>query len=1168
MQVERLRLAGFKSFVEPTELVIQPGLTGIVGPNGCGKSNLVEALRWVMGEASARRLRGGEMDDVIFAGSGNRPARNLAEVALTIDNSGRDAPFAYNESATIEVVRRIGRGSGSSYRINGREARAHDVQLLFADAASGAHSGALVGQGRIGTLVAAKPTERRLLLDEAAGTAGLQARRHEAELKLAAAEDNLARLADVVATLAAQLETLKKQARQAARYRRLGEQIRRSEVQLFDARWRAAAGEAEAFAAELRAAERDLADATATALAHERSRAEAESALPPLRLAQAEAAAAAQRLLHAREALEAELGRVVAARAEAERRDRQLTADFAREGEHLADSDAALARLTDERQALERAGSMAQSARAQAAERVQAAAAALATADAGLQQMTEACAAGEARRGALDRQRRDLAERQSRLRARLGEAEKQREPLRAAIVPPTALAEAGAAVATAAAAIDDARAAAASAAETLTACQQRETLTADAARDSERILARLKAEAEALTRVLTPGAKGRSDGPSMLSLLQVPPGFEAAIAALFDDELSAPPLVPQPEPATEPATGGTAGWVELQPLAAASLPDGAHPLAGEIGAPPALARRLARSGWVDTPADGWRLQHRLEAGQSLVDRDGRLWRWDGFTRPTPGSAATAEQLRQRNRLAELAGEIEGATGDASRVGEEAATARTERSAAAAAERDAVAALRAAEERLLRARAAEAELTRRGMAAETRLGAVTETVDKLNAELAELAAQAAEADRALALLPEAGLARTALEAARAEAAAARRREGEARSLLERLARDDEARRQRLAAIGAGAASWQKRRDGAAAQRAVLAERQSTLAAELAELAGRPAAIAAEGEALAEHAASASAALSAAEDRLASGETRLREAAEAARRANAALGAARERCARLETRRDASAEGLARLRAEIAERLDQTPETLRRLVAEGGDAAMPDSGDLTDLAARLDRLSRERDAMGPVNLLAEREAAEVTERIEELEHESGDLTEAIARLRRGIAALDQEGRKRLVAAFETLNRHFGELFTRLFGGGTAELAWVGDSDPLAAGLDIVARPPGKRLQALSLLSGGEQALTAIALIFAMFLTNPAPICVLDEVDAPLDDANVDGFCRLVADIADTTGTRFLLITHHRVTMARMDRLFGVTMAERGVSQLVSVDLARTAELRQSA
>ncbi len=1159
MQVDRLRLAGFKSFVEPAELVIEPGLTGIVGPNGCGKSNLVEALRWVMGEASAKRLRGGEMDDVIFAGSGGRPGRNLAEVALTIDNSARDAPFAYNESTTIEVVRRIARGGGSAYRINGSEVRARDVQLLFADAATGPHSGALVGQGRIGALIAAKPTERRLLLDEAAGTAGLYARRHEAELKLQAAEDNLGRLDDVILTLAAQIETLKKQARQAQRYRRLGEQIRRTEAQLLYVRWRAAATESDDLAGELRASERALGGASEAALAHQRLRAEAETALPPLRLAQAAAAAGVQRIAHAREALEHELNRVVAARAEAERRLAQLAADLEREAEHLADVEVGLARLADERGVLERAGGAAEGARRAAAARVSAAVADLASAETGLQQMTEACAAGEARRTALERQRRDLAERQSRLRARLDESEKQRDPLLRAIVSPAAMADAGAAVAEAAAQIDSARTAAAASAETLGARQQRENAAVDAAREADRGLARRRAEAEALGRILTPSIADQADGPALLSLLQVPPGFEAAIAALFDDELSAP-LLPLPGPSAEPATGRAAGWVELAPLAAVALPAGAHPLAGEIGAPPALARRLARTGWVASAADGWRMQPLLEAGQSLVDRDGHLWRWDGFTRPTPGSAATAEQLRQRHRLAQLAEEITRATAEARRTAEQADAAR--------AERDAVAAQRVAEERLARARAAEAELTRSGLNAETRLAAVAETIEKLGTELAELAEQTAEAEHSLALLPDPGLARTALEAARSQAVAARRRESEARALEDRLARDAEARQHRVAAIGAEQASWRKRRDGAAAQRAILADRQGALAAEIAELAGRPAAIAGETETLAGSAAAVSAAQRAAEDALAAGETRLRQAGEAARQADAAVAEAREQRARLQARCEAAAEGLARLRAEIAERLDQTPENLALPAAESGDADAANPGGAGDLAARFDRLVRERDAMGPVNLLAEGEEAEVAARLSGLDYERGDLTAAIARLRRGIATLNQEGRKRLLAAFEQLNAHFGELFARLFGGGKAELAWAGGDDPLEAGLDIMASPPGKRLETLSLLSGGEQALTAIALIFAVFLTNPAPICVLDEVDAPLDDANVDSFCRLVADIADSTGTRFLLITHHRVTMARMDRLFGVTMAERGVSQLVSVDLARAAELRQTA
>jgi len=1161
MQVERLRLTGFKSFVEPTELAIEPGLTGIVGPNGCGKSNLVEALRWVMGEGSAKRLRGGEMDDVIFAGSASRPARNLAEVVLTLDNSARDAPFAFNESPSLEVARHISRGQGSSYVINGRDVRARDVQLLFADAATGPHSAALVSQGRVAALIAAKPTERRLLLDEAAGTTGLHARRHEAELKLQGAEANLARVDDVIATLAVQIEALRKQARQAQRYRRLGDQIRQTEALLFAARWHAANADAERIAAGLREIERAVAAATEATLAEERHRVEAEAALPALRMAQAETAAAVQRLSHAREALEQELARVIAARNEAERRRSQVDADLDREAEHLADAEAALLRLENERSGLQLRIEAAEGARAEAAAQLEAAVTALSGAEAGLQEIIEACATGEARRAALERQQRELTDRHSQLQARLADNERQREPLIAALIAPAALAEAAAAVADAGSQLEARRASVLAAAEGSLAAQQREGAAVDRAREAQAILARLQAEADALSRMLAGSAEENSDRPPVLSLLEVPEGFEAATAALFDGELSAPLL-----PSDREARDVTSGWVALAPLAeTAALPAGVHAFAPEIGAPAALARRLGQAGWVDNETAGWELQPQLRPGQSLVDRDGRLWRWDGFTRLAPATSATAEKLRQRNRLAALTGEIDGVSASAREAAELAAAARGAREAAAAAERGAIAELRGSEERLANARAAEAELTRRGLAAETRLAALQDAIGKLGGEFGDIAAQIAETERALHSLPAPELARSELEAARAEAATARRREAEARGALDRLAHEDEARRQRLAAIDAENESWRKQRDGAAVQHAILEDRKTTLAAEIAELASRPTAIAADTEALAETSAKAAARSRDTGDALAIGETRLREVTEKARAAEQQLGQARETRARLKAQREAADESLVRLREEIRERLDRAPEDLGGMIGDAEAIAAADSG---ALAVRLERMLRERENIGPVNLIAEQEMAETETRLEGLQREREDLTAAIARLRQGIGTLNQEGRRRLLAAFDQLNRHFGELFERLFGGGKAELAWVGDGDPLDSGLDILASPPGKRLQHLSLLSGGEQALTAIALIFAVFLTNPAPICVLDEVDAPLDDANVDRFCRIVAETADATGTRFLLVTHHRITMARMDRLYGVTMAERGVSQLVSVDLARANELRQTA
>jgi chromosome segregation protein len=296
LQFTRLRLRGFKSFVDPAELVIEPGMTGIVGPNGCGKSNLVEALRWVMGETSAKRMRGGEMDDVIFAGSSRRPSHNLAEVALNLDNGSRTAPAQFNEMAELDVVRRIERDKGSTYRVNGREVRARDVQLLFADQATGANSTALVSQGRIGHIINAKPAERRHLLEEAAGIGGLHSRRHEAELRLRAAESNLERLDDVISTLETQLQTLQRQARQAKRYRRITEQMRRNEAIVLHLEAEAAKRRLAEAREGLKAAEDHVAELTQTTSARSTEQAEAQAALPPLREAEAAAAAELQRL--------------------------------------------------------------------------------------------------------------------------------------------------------------------------------------------------------------------------------------------------------------------------------------------------------------------------------------------------------------------------------------------------------------------------------------------------------------------------------------------------------------------------------------------------------------------------------------------------------------------------------------------------------------------------------------------------------------------------------------------------------------------------------------------------------------------------------------------------------------------------------------------------------
>jgi len=1157
MQFDRLRLVGFKSFVDMTELVIAPGLTGIVGPNGCGKSNLVEALRWVMGETSAKRLRGGEMDDVIFVGSAGRPPRNVAEVALAIDNSARDAPFALNDREAIEVVRRIARGAGSAYRVNGREMRARDVQLLFADAATGAHSGAMVSQGRVSALIDAKPDERRLLLEEAAGTTGLHTRRHETELRLNAAEDNLLRLDDVVATIEAQLQTLNKQARQAQRYRRLGEHIRRTEALLFHVRWCTAEAEAEQTAAALHAAERAVGETMERALAEQRAREAAEAVLPPLRVAEAAAAAELHQLTHTRNELEQELQRVLAARSGSDGRLTQLMGDLQREDEHLAEAEGVIARLAEEGLLIARADAEDGPAREEANDCLREATTRLAEAEIALQRATETAASAEARHAALGERRRELADRRSRLETRRGVAERERGALAAAMIPAEAVTAAATSLSEAELRVEECQAAVVAAEHEMTSRLAEEHAALEAQRQNEARLTRLKAEAEVLAALLATAPEPGAD-PPILSALHAMAGFETAVGAVFEDELAAP--VTDNEPAA------ASFWGNLPPIEnAASLPEDARPLADVMTAPQALARSLAYAGWVESEEVGRKLQRNLVPGQRLVDRQGRMWRWDGFTRIAPGPSPAAELLRHKNRLAVLADEIT-RDEEAGRTAEQSvAEARAVRQRAAEADRLKRSELRTAEAAAAAARSAEAEIARRALLMETRVANAAAAIEAVTADLTETRAKDQETERELAALPDPELARVALDAARLASVEARSRESDARAALDNLSRDFAARRARLAAIELEDRSWRQRGEGAAGQRAALLERRGALEQEIARLAARPAAIAAESEALALALADAAANCRRSGDALASAETRLREATENSRLADQALAEAREQRARSEVLREGANEALMSLAREIRERVDETPEALAELAGLAADEVPPDP---TETSARLDRLIRERDGIGPVNLMAESEAAETEARVAGLRRERTELTEAIARLRRGIAALDQEGRQRLTAAFERVNAHFAGLFARLFGGGQAYLALVDDADPLVAGLEIMASPPGKRLQTLSLLSGGEQALTALALIFAVFLTNPTPVCVLDEVDAALDDANVDRFCALVGEIADTTGTRFLVVTHHRITMARVDRLFGVTMAEKGVSQLVSVDLAHAAQLRQTA
>ncbi len=1148
MKFERLRLAGFKSFCDPAEFKIEPGLTGVVGPNGCGKSNLVEALRWVMGESSYKNMRGSGMDDVIFSGAGRRPARSIAEVAVALDNSDRRAPAAFNEHDVIEVSRRIERESGSTYRVNGREARARDVQLLFADACTGARSPSMVRQGQIGEIIAAKPQARRLILEEAAGVSGLHSRRHEAELRLQAAEDNLTRLEDVIKQIEAQAESLRKQAKQAARYRTLAADIRRHDALAKLIAWRDVEKEFVEAERRLEADVRGVAEHTRIQAETARAQAIAAAALPGLRDAEARAGAALHRLTIARDALAGEEKRALERTAELRRRIEQLAHDLEREKSLIVDAADVEARLQTEAEAL--ADDPDDDAREEAEARRADAERALAEAESTLAAAQAAVSDVNARRNALAASLAEEGRRLQRFESELMALERERAALARSDAESEAFEAAEAALETLSLELEEAESFALETERRYTRAREREAATRAPLAEAERAAQRLETEVRTLEKLV--GAAGGGAWPPVVDALTVARGYEAAIGAALGDDLDAS-VVP----------GAPALWTAPEgPYADAPLPAGVESLADHVEAPLELLRRLKQIGVVQRER-GKALSAALKPGQRLVSREGDLWRWDGFEAAAEAPTPAARRIAEKNRLGELALEAARASERAEVLRANAGRAELDRSAAASAE--------ASQRQRTRALQAERDAAREKLAiaerrrAQTlqRVSALDEGVARAKAARDEAAERRFAGEEALEGLAGDDLAER-LESARARATEARARHAEAKASEQSLAKEREARDSRRKRIADERRSWRERRARADAQLSEIAERRVDAEAELETLADAPGEFELQRRRLMAELAEAEKTRKAASDALAAGEIALAQADKAARAALEAMGGARELRAEAEERLEAARRRRVELLHLIENEANVAPQGLAALAGVKPGEATPE---LALVERRLEHLKQERERLGAVNLRADDEFAEVEAARAKLAAEREDLGEAIKRLRQAIGGLNQEGRERLLAAFDVINKHFGELFATLFEGGSAELQLVESDDPLQAGLELMAQPPGKRPQTLTLLSGGEQALTAMALIFAVFLTNPSPICVLDEVDAPLDDYNVERFCDLLDEMRKRSDTRFVTITHNPLTMARMDRLFGVTMAERGVSQIVSVDLA-TAERFQEA
>lgn len=1172
MQFRELRLAGFKSFVEPTRLSVETGLTGIVGPNGCGKSNLLEAMRWVMGAASAKALRGDEMDDVIFAGSGNRPAREYAEVTLVLSNEDGRAPAPWNDADSLEIIRRIKRQAGSTYRINGKEARARDVQLLFADASTGANSPSLVRQGQVSELINAKPENRRRILEEAAGIAGLQSRRHDAELKLIAAETNLKRVEEIAQEIESQLSQLRKQARQAQTYRNLQEQIRALEQLIAARKWQDCVRLADQALVQAQGAEMHWQSTQSALRGAQAAEADGLAKLKPM-----EEESLLANVIVTRYASERD--DITRALAEAEGQLSRIREDMIRleadsERENLLEADAigALARLEEEARSLANLEMPDAQIESELADRLASIEARRSQAEALLEKALREMAAAQARHEAEQREamaRQKALENARSMVSLAQESERQAQSLLAPLQVDWLAVQAR---------MQELERRAAQAENALQTAEGAHQLADQADRQArtsrnqiENQLRLIEAERDGLKKAfVTPQTQ---TFPAILREIRVEPGYERALAAALGDDLDA-----------SRDAGGLVIWSgnsrdNLD--GPATLPVG-QVLTLFVHAPAEMQNRLRTCFLVDR-AKGEALQKQLAPGQRLVSREGDLWRWDGFTRRAEAPSPQVARLAQQNRLDALEGEISRLRAQYQVAKSEAAQSRASLQNAeqqlsqarklVPAERANLQAQRQEENRILRQRdsaqlrleSVQTELSRARDALNALQITAAGSLDPATAPKTAPASVNERIDHGL----EPGLAGPiGVDDLRAQVAALRQEAAQVSAEIAGLALTRKQARQRLDAHRDELLAWQKRKTLAASRLNLMAKSRIEAENNLEKWREAPVQLAQKRDQLLDAMTLAERRKTLAADQLREAQAQCKSLEKLRRDAEKAHSQAGEARAAGLARLEGAQARRSEIEAEIRLTFSDHPENLAAKAIAGvetrdAELLKPETP-VAELGVRLEKKLRDREAMGAVNLMAEAAASEQETRLATLLSERSDILGAIAKLRQSGAALDAEGRARLLAAFEIVNGHFQSLFQTLFEGGQAELKLTQSSDALSAGLEILACPPGKRLATLSLMSGGEQALTATALIFAVFLSNPAPICVLDEVDAPLDDANVERFCHMLDEMRKRTQTRFLVITHNPVTMARMDRLFGVTMAEPGVSNLVSVDLKRAEAL----
>ena len=1143
MKFQSVRISGFKSFLEPIEIEINKGLTGIVGPNGCGKSNIVEAIKWIMGENSARQMRGDGMDDVIFAGTDERPSRNFAEVTIKLNNSEKKAPAAFNHLSEIEISRKIEREKGSIYRINGKQVRSRDVQLIFADSGTGARSSGIVSQGRIAQIIDASPENRRGILEEAANIKGLHSRRHEAELKLNAASNNLDRLLDIEKTYKEQLVELEKQGRKAARYRSIGDRLRKAEATLFSTLLFNAKKEYNILKNELHTVTENVSKAQIEVSKNTTSKLDILSKIPILRNIEAEKAAILQSLNITKIKLEEEQTSAKIALNNIIGQITQLEKDTSRENQIEEDAEKSLSSLILEEENLKIDTKNFSSKISEATQAVKSLKIKSDEADKKLSSITSEIYTINSDKSDLERRIINLNEKIENTQNQISKfnLENYSKTLEANEIKILDLQKL---ISENHLLIDTFK-------KKLTQLETLELTLTKEKNIAANILNQTNAEINTLSSLLGDDSLNRN---TLEKNINTTDHLEDAIGSVLGETLLAPIY------SNNKIIENTTYWRDGFDIKLTSpLPKEAMPLISKIKSSSILETALQGVGIVKNEEFAFKLQKKLTYGQALTTAEGGLWRWDGFVQPKGVKNSYSERLQQIARFKVLQSQLPSQKESVFLIdkklieySENIKKYRTDIIKL----QSTLSGLNSDSNRLeLENSKMEIQLTSSALLIKELKN--TEVTSKV--ELIELKKQISHIVNLPSLLADELSIRNNAEQFRNNLT-------EAMAAEQQIKNHESFQLRNIAQIKHQKESWITRKQEAKSRLSSLHERLEFSKNEMDRLSNLPNDFDKKEEQIRIEIEAAIINRNLAADKLVIMETSQNDAEKLEKESEKNVSMLRENMIKVQALLDLAHTKILNIEERIFEKLRIKSDQLSDLtgIKENNEI----DSNIEALEKTVERLLNERESLGAVNLRAEEEMNEMNDKIEIMFKERIDLEEAIEKLRNGIFELNKEGRERLKKSFTVVNENFKNLFQKLFGGGNAELKLVGHDDPLQAGLEVLASPPGKKMQLLSLLSGGEQALTAISLIFSVFLCNPSPICILDEVDAPLDDTNVGRFCDLLNKIAEETNTYFMVITHHRLTMAKMDRLFGVTMEQKGISKLVSVDLEQASRIRDIA